>query len=247
MQTASEFETFPSCQAELPHKAGANALTEDTNPRTVAHELTYCVTMADAPSDELVERAKAGDRGALEELLAGARSRAMAAALKILHNRDDAEDAVQDAFLKVWRCLPSFEGRSSFTTWIHRIVTNASLDLLRRCASRGEVIERCDRDEPAERADRAAVSLDLTSQHTPESELGSLELQLMVRAAIAALPPTHREAVELRELEDYSYLEIADATHCPVGTVMSRLHHARHKLADDLRAPLGEALELFAA
>jgi hypothetical protein len=79
--------------------------------------------------DDLVDRAKAGDSTALNELLVAMRPRAMAAALRILHNPDDAEDAVQDAFLKVWRCLAAFEGRASFSTWLHRIVSNASLDL----------------------------------------------------------------------------------------------------------------------
>jgi RNA polymerase sigma-70 factor (ECF subfamily) len=178
---------------------------------------------------------------ALEELLAGARTRAMAAALKILHNRDDAEDAVQEAFLKAWRCLPTFEGRSSFSTWIHRIVSNASLDLLRRNGSRFGAVDMGDTEESADGL------LELASDHTPESELGSLEIQLLVRNAIAALPQAHRQAVVLRELEDCSYLEIAEATRCPVGTVMSRLHHARQKLATSLRDPLGEAIQLYAA
>jgi RNA polymerase sigma-70 factor (ECF subfamily) len=191
--------------------------------------------------DPLVERAKAGDQAALEELLAAMRPRSMAAALKILHNPDDAEDAVQNAFLKIWRCLGHFEGRSSFSTWTHRIVMNASLDVLRKGASRPETVER------SQGRDADLPEVEPSHEKTPEAQLGDYQIQLLVRSAVAALPSAHRQAVELREFEDFSYQEVADTIHCPVGTVMSRLYHARHRLADDLRAPLGEALQLFAA
>src|SRR3954453_11839874 len=88
--------------------------------------------------DELLAKAKAGDHQAFAALVSDARPRALAVALKVLRNPDDAEDAVQDAFLKVWRYLGRFEGRSSFSPWIHRIVMNASLDLLRRQSCRPE-------------------------------------------------------------------------------------------------------------
>jgi RNA polymerase sigma-70 factor (ECF subfamily) len=240
MQTSGEISNFQLQHAEVPHKAVAIALMDapvaDSDLRLLSHQAM------DAPSqvDALVERAIAGDGAALEELLVAMRPRAMSAALKILHNRDDAEDAVQEAFLKVWRCLSSFERRSSFSTWIHRIVTNSSLDVLRRNGNRVEPIERTDRQDKA-------VEIEPSHEQTPESELSSYQIQLLVRMAVASLPSAHRQAVELREFEDYSYQEMADIIQCPIGTVMSRLHHARNKLADDLRAPLGDSFELFAA
>ena len=235
MQTAGEIGTFQRQSAEVPHQAVAFTLIDSEIPEHSASERAQCATSAEARVDELVDRAKAGDRAALDELLIAMRPRALAAALKVLHNRDDAEDAVQDAFLKVWRCLAAFEGRASFTTWIHRIVTNASLDLLRKSASRSETAERTDGQ------DVAITDGEPSNQETPESELCGYEIQMLVRTAVAALPAAHRQAVELREFEDCSYQEMAEIIQCPVGTVMSRLHHARHKLADDLRAPLGES------
>ena len=245
MQTAGEIGTFKRQRAEVPHQAVAFTLIDSETPERVESNASPCATPAEARVDDLVERAKAGDSAALDDLLVAMRPRALAAALKVLHNRDDAEDAVQDAFLKVWRCLAAFEGRSSFSTWIHRIVTNSSLDLLRKNSSRSETVERTDSQEVA------ATDAEPSNEQTPESELCGYEIQMLVRAAVATLPAPHRQAVELREFEDCSYQEMAEIIQCPVGTVMSRLHHARHKLADELRAPLGqpfgESLSRYAA
>jgi RNA polymerase sigma-70 factor (ECF subfamily) len=245
MQTAGEIGTFQRQSAEVPHQAVAFTLTDSETQEPAASEGPRCVTSAKAEVasvdsqdlDSLVEKAQAGDRAAFDELLVAIRPRALAAALKVLHNRDDAEDAVQDAFLKVWRCLAAFEGRSSFSTWIHRIVTNSSLDLLRRNASRSETVERVDGQ------DIAVTDGEPSHEQTPESELCGYEIQLLVRTAVAALPAAHRQAVELREFEDCSYQEMAEIIQCPVGTVMSRLHHARQKLACELRDPLGDSPE----
>jgi RNA polymerase sigma-70 factor (ECF subfamily) len=157
----------------------------------------------------------------------------MAAALRVLHNPDDAEDAVQDAFLKIWRSLDSFEGRSSFSTWVHRIVTNAALDLMRKSAARAETVER-----PNQKDEPAVTAIEAANDVTPESDLGDREIEKLVRLAVAELPAAHRQAIELREFEDCSYQEMAEIISCPIGTVMSRLHHARNRLADELRAPL---------
>lgn len=189
----------------------------------------------------LLAGARAGDRRALETLLSEARPRALAVALKVLRNPDDAEDAVQDAFLKVWRYIARFEGRASFTTWLHRIVMNASLDLLRRQSCRPEALVEEDEEAPARAAEPS-------HEETPERSLGEAETGAIVRAAVATLSPVHRQALTLREFEDRSYEEIARASRCPVGTVMSRLHHARRKLADELRGTLAaEAPALCAA
>jgi RNA polymerase sigma-70 factor (ECF subfamily) len=189
--------------------------------------------------DARIEAARKGDRAAFEKLLAEARPRAIGVAMKVLHNPDDAEDAVQDAFLKAWRNLGRFEGRSAFSTWIHRIVMNSSLDLMRRQSCRpGAGAE--DLSERRERADEA-------NNDTPERAMIRTELQVVVAEAMAELSPQHREAVRLRELEEYSYEEIAETAACPIGTVMSRLHHARRKLADELRAALGSEVAALAA
>jgi len=236
MLTSRKVGSFERESAEVPHTRVANALTGFEGAEHGSPIRTQGVIEApdtNEPMADLLSAAKAGDRAALERLLASQRPRAMAAALRVLHSQDDAEDAVQDAFLKIWRSLDSFEGRSSFSTWVHRIVTNAALDLMRKSAARAETVER-----PNPKDDAAVTSIEPANDRTPESELGDREIEKLVRVAVAALPAAHRQAVELREFEDCSYQEMAELIQCPIGTVMSRLHHARSKLADELRAPL---------
>jgi RNA polymerase sigma-70 factor (ECF subfamily) len=181
----------------------------------------------------LLARAQGGDHDAFAALVADARPRALAVAVKVLRNPDDAEDAVQDAFLKVWRYLGRFEGRSSFSTWIHRIVMNASLDLLRRQSCRPEAYAEA--EEAGEHR-----PLEPVHDETPEHTLAEAQTGALVRSALATLSPSHQQAITLREFEDRSYEEIAAVSRIPIGTVMSRLHHARRKLAEELQ-------EVFAA
>ncbi|MBN2575445.1 MAG: sigma-70 family RNA polymerase sigma factor [Deltaproteobacteria bacterium] len=237
MLTARKARTRRRERAEAPHPRGANAPTGSQATKDGPAPQTQDVIDANGPVDRLVAAAQKGDAAAIEALLARHRPRAIAAALRVLHNLEDAEEAVQEAFLKIWRSLPSFEGRSSFSTWVHRIVTNASLDLMRRCAARPDFVER-----PEQKEAMAPTAIEPANDETPESQLGDREIEKLVRLAVAALPANHRQVVVLREFEDCSYQEMADIIRCPVGTVMSRLHHARGKLADDLRAPLREAL-----
>lgn len=187
----------------------------------------------------LVRRAQRGDRAAFEALLVAVRPRALAVALRVLRSPDDAEDAVQEAFVKIWRYLGRFEGRSSFTTWIHRIVTNASLDVVRR--------QSCRPGAADEEAGRELERLEVGAHEDPERQLIEARRGQVVRSALEVLSPVHRQAITLREFEDFSYDEIATTAGCPVGTVMSRLHHARRRLADELRTRLEDAGPLACA
>ncbi len=184
-----------------------------------------------ADVEGLLRRAQQGDRRAFDALLLALRPRAIAAAHKVLRNPDDAEDAVQEGMLKMWRYLPRFEGRSSLATWLHRIVMNSAMDLLRRRGVRFEG----QRDDGAELACDTVPAAD---HDTPEAHRFASEAAHLVRAAIDRMPRAQGRVLELRELEDCTYQEIARAARCPVGTVMSRLHHARHRLTDELRAAL---------
>jgi len=180
--------------------------------------------------DELIRSARAGDQTALNRLLADARPRLLAVALRMVRDRDDAEDVVQEALVKVCRNLTRFEGRSAFSTWMHRIVVNAALDGLRRHQARWE------RVSDAEREDQTAHAAEAVDEETPERLVGRAEASAVVRDAIGCLSDAHQEALALRELEGESYQAIAKIAHVPVGTVMSRLHHARRKLTDHLEA-----------
>ena len=180
---------------------------------------------AEGPVDlgELVVAAQKGKGEALERLLSGARPKLLSLAMRVLGDADEAEDAVQDAMIKVWRNLGRFEGRAAFTTWLHRIAVNAALDRLRR---RGSVpLSNGSPDEHHHDTSEPALP------ETPERIYARAETAVVVRRAMGQLSDTHGEALRLCDLEGESYATIAQVTECPLGTVMSRLFHARRKLA----------------
>jgi RNA polymerase sigma-70 factor, ECF subfamily len=237
MQPTTDFARLANRATRLPQSsvAGRSLVGDLARPNGLAEA---------ARRDEasvLAEQAQAGDAQALRPLLEQIRPRALAIAMKVLRNRDDAEDAVQDAMLKVWRNLHRFEGRASFTTWIHRIVMNASLDIFRKRSARAEGAVA------DERGDDCQPRLEQAHDQTPERKMGIVQMQLLVRAAVARLAPVQRQALTLREFEGCAYDEIAEAAACPIGTVMSRLHHARQRVAEDLRAAADFEVELWAA
>ncbi len=188
--------------------------------------------------DEMIAAARGGDRAALNRLLTGARPRLLAVAMRVVRDRDDAEDVVQEALLKACRSLSRFEGRAAFSTWLHRIVVNAALDRLRRHQSR--------RDRVVDDDERDLTPVDNVDEQTPERVAVSHETSAVVQDALARLSPAHRDVLMLREFDGESYRDLARLVRCPVGTVMSRLHHARHRLASEL-APAVESGALRAA
>ena len=184
---------------------------------------------------EVIEAAGAGDRAALNDLLGRVRPRLLSVALRMVRDRDDAEDVVQEALLKVCRHITRFEGRSAFSTWLHRIVVNTALDRLRRQQPRWD---RAGGEEREEAGPPPVVAVD---EETPERQLGRAETGAAVQGAIACLSVAHQEVLALREIEGESYHVIARIARVPVGTVMSRLHHARRRLAEQLGATYEQA------
>ena len=147
----------------------------------------------------------------------------------IVHNEADARDVCQEVWLTVWKQLATFRGDARFTTWLHPIATRRALDHLRK---RRRWFDRFLPFDPGDESMPAAPE-PVTTDDAGQQLEGS-ETVAQVRAAIATLPPKHRVVLALRELEGLSYEEIAAATGVPVGTVMSRLHHARRLLAEKL-------------
>ena len=228
-----EANVAPRLNARTPHRRGA-----------VLKLVVQGAAGVGAGTDESPELAGgAGENAAdgalsIEALLAAARPRMYAVALRLTKNPDDAEDVVQEAMLKAWRNMGRFEGRAAFTTWIHRIVVNAALDRLR--SRRPEVstsVGGRGQDDGETAEDR---SLTTSSPETPEDLVESAEIGAAVHRAMGALSPVHRDALALRELDGESYQSIARIVRCPIGTVMSRLHHARHRLAEEIDARFAE-------
>jgi RNA polymerase sigma-70 factor (ECF subfamily) len=163
------------------------------------------------PDAELVRRAQRGDRLAFERLVDRHQHRLFTLSARTLGNRADAEDAVQDAFLRAWRGIASFRGGSLFSTWLYRICLNASYDLRARRVP-----------EPAEMAEQAP---DPRDRHL-EREL-STELQ----TALDGLDPEQKRTIVLCDVLGVSYAEAAEAMDVAEGTVKSRLFRARRELA----------------
>jgi RNA polymerase sigma-70 factor (ECF subfamily) len=175
---------------------------------------------------ELIQRAQQGDKAAFRKLVERHQRRAFAIAMGLVRDENDARELVQDAFLRVYKGLNSFQGGSSFFTWLYRIVTNLAIDLMRKPGRRdAELVDGQAIDEATEfplisRIDGA----------DPMDVLRRQEIAARIKTALEALPPYHRGVILMREVEGMSYEEMAQAMGVSKGTIMSRLFHARQKL-----------------
>ena len=179
--------------------------------------------MIDATDAELLGAHVAGDPQAFEHLVRRHRDRLWSVALRTTGDPEEASDALQDALISAYRRADQFRGDSAVTTWLHRIVVNASLDRLRRRAVRAA--QPLPDDD--ERLPGSVVA-------DPRDAIDSRETQLVVTAALAELPADQREAVLLVDVEGWSVDEAARILDCPVGTVKSRCFRGRAKLAKRL-------------
>ena len=191
------------------------------------------MTVAGAgPSDlEVIQRVRNGDSEAFRLLVERYQGRALRLASRVLRDEEAARDAVQDAFVKAYSALASFEGRSSFFTWFYRLVMNQCLDARRRDKSAREVAfeESGGRELVPEASFDSVPEVDGVS-FAPAAQLMRKQLLDQLARAVERLPEAARETLLLREVEGLSYAEIASALGIPKGTVMSRLHYARKQV-----------------
>jgi RNA polymerase sigma-70 factor (ECF subfamily) len=167
-----------------------------------------------------IARAKAGDREAFGALARKHHKRVYATAFHITGNHGDADDVAQEAFLRAWRGLPGFDGRSELSTWLHRITVNVALNHLR--AKRTHVWSPLDDEQPGE--------------HDPGRDAEAKQVAQAVVTALAALSHTLRVTLILATVEDMPYKEIAQVLACPEGTVAWRVNQARKVLRAKLAA-----------
>ncbi len=186
----------------------------------------------DAARDwELVGRSAAGDLDAFDELVTKYQKKVYGIIFGIVHQSEDALDIAQEVFLKVFRQLGRFSGKSSFFTWLYRITVNMAIDHQRRKKRISEV----EYDDEIAKEDVTGSAHLLRPELTPEEALSRKELSEIVLEAIELLPEEQRAVLTLREIEGLSYKEIARVLKCSTGTVMSRLHYGRRKLREKLR------------
>lgn len=172
-----------------------------------------------AANADLIERARRGEARAFEDLARAVEAPLYRHVYRILGNVD-AEDVVQDALISAWRSIASFEG-GSFRAWVFRIATNRAIDVVRARRRRGELPLEPPEDAEVEWAEPVASTPD------PVEIAGQGEALKVVEEALKAIPAEQGAALMLRDIEGFSYEEIAHITASEIGTVKSRIHRAR--------------------
>lgn len=192
------------------------------------------------PNTEIfsLEALRAGDRVEFSRLVDTYSGKLYRLALKMLGHQQDAEDILQETFLKAYRHLNSFDGRSSLSTWLYRIATNEALMLLRRKRPDSVSI-----DEPIETMDGEQEPIQIVDWCClPEEELTSSEVRSYIDTAVERLPESLKVVFLLRDIEDLSTLETAQALGLSEEAVKTRLSRARMRLREELSNYFGKRL-----
>jgi RNA polymerase sigma-70 factor (ECF subfamily) len=179
---------------------------------------------------QLVRLAQDGSQEAFAELVAKYQSKVFSMAMSFIRNREAADDAAQEVFLKAYLALPRFHMKSEFGTWLYRIAVNHVKDVLRKRGRAREVSLEDVRElpMPGENAVEKA-----------EAERETEARRSLVQRFVQALPEKYRDILTLRDIQGLPYEEIAQVLHLSPGTVDSRLHRARKMLKDRLAPHLG--------
>lgn len=176
--------------------------------------------------DDLIERCLAGDQDAWATIVRLHWRKVFNLAYRFVGRHDEAEDLTQDIFLKIFKALHTFDRRANFQTWLISIARNLCIDHYRS--------QRKERETMARDVDAANLS-PVSRERGPQGELEQTDLRNLIKTALADLPATLREAVVLRDLQEFSYHEIAERLHLPEGTVKSRINRGRLELARRLK------------
>ena len=181
----------------------------------------------------LVERALNQDLAAFEQLVARYQNRIMGFVARMLNDREEAEDVTQEVFIKAYRSLDSFRGASSFSTWLYRIAQNLCIDRARKRKRSPQ--QAYSLDEPIDKdEDRGGREIpDLSAE--PSLGVEREESRRQVRSTVAQMPEKLRSVLVMCDIQGMAYEDIARVLECPIGTVKSRLFHARADLARRLR------------
>lgn len=179
---------------------------------------------------ELIQKCKEGDIDSFELLIESYQQRVYNIALRMLGNKEDASDIAQEVFIKIYKSIAGFKEEASLSTWIYRIATNVCLDELRK-RKKTKVISI---DSTIQLED-SEVSMQMPDERPqPDELLTQKELKQEVQKAINDLKEEHKTVIILRDINGYSYEEIAKILDCTLGTVKSRINRARNTLKNIL-------------
>ncbi|MDI6783653.1 MAG: sigma-70 family RNA polymerase sigma factor [bacterium] len=179
--------------------------------------------LSEVDERELIARSKSGDADAFTELVNRNEKRIYTLAYQLLNNREDAEDILQETFLRAYNNLGSFRGDSSFNTWLHRITTNLVISRFRKKKLDTESL-----DEPIIINHEEIKQREIVDwSDIPDKALLKKELNATIDSAIAALPLEYRSVITLRDIEGLSNEEAGKILGISVAAVKSRLHRAR--------------------
>jgi len=180
------------------------------------------------PSAEIIRRAQAGDPDALTQLIVSQQHYVYSIAMSVLKNPDDAADLAQEAFVRLFRALPQYNGESRFTTWLYRLVVNLGRDELRR---RGRQVPMLVPSADEEDQDELSSVADDDRWSDPALALDSRELREDVRRALAQLEEHYRLVLTLYYFDDMKYNDIAEVLDIPLNTVKSHIRRGKERLA----------------
>jgi len=190
-------------------------------------------------SDEvLVARFKEGDESSFKELVERYQSRVYSIVLAMLGDKNDADDLSQEVFLKVYRFIHQFKGRSKFFTWLYRLTINTCISARNKKKRNNQILL-----SQSLKKDFTPIDTLDTLQNDAKSPIEILqnrELEKKIKLALDSLSDGLKEVFVLREIEDLSYKQLSRILHCPEGTVKSRLFRAREELKKKLMPYIDE-------
>ena len=179
----------------------------------------------DREETEMISRCQQGDQEALKEIFDKYHKKVYRIAYGVVRHREEALDIVQEVFIKLFRSIKNFKGKSHFYTYLYRMVMNTAIDHARKTGK--QFISSLDEEGSFEPSDEL--------EKGPERILLQKELEERVKGAMEKLPAEQRAALIFRDVEGLSYQEMAEAMGCSIGTVMSRLHYGRKRIQELLK------------
>ncbi len=195
--------------------------------------------MSTKSEKELIAAAKAGDEHSFELLILQCRTKAYNIALRYLRNEEDAMDALQESFIKIFRYLKNFKEDSKFDTWVYRIVVNTCNDMLRKNSALAAERTVCGDEE-----EDYAVKIPDSAPGPQEALLRREQIEQILKG-MEQLKPEQREVIILRDIQGLSYEEVGSVLQCSIGTVKSRINRARGRLREILLEQNGDFFRLI--